>query len=734
MIDKPNFETKIETYRGIYKEDAIQAYDAFKRKKRKVISNDILKKTIVKNYLILSQTMKDSLQNTMDMIKNLLLGNENNYLSFFYIAQYGGSKSQFIELIKDEIKRKGRHDQQFNSDKIIVLTFPGIVHITGERIFEQIIDASIRGVARQIQKDEEYSNIFSQIKSIMIETQLGITGADKKANIIRNLSIIRKSRDIEILDAADQIEANLQYVQFLNDELIMDKCIKLIEILSAVGFVFVWLFDELDQWFEPDSSKLSIEFQKKSRLFKEIFDLGAHGKIFYFFASTDRVPNIFKDIRNTRYSREADAALNRFYTILRDSQSKVEDGYYDDTIDQAVRHFAEIKFAITENNFPSLDFYTFLEKVMKFFKNSEYKRWDRRGANIEIIKTLDNYFILKDSFKAGIIESQKKNWSHLGMFVPQRLTTIFQHLQISYSFTRAELKVGNKRIDGKFNISRTGNTDIFLECKVAQKLDSLNVDQVLEATQVTSSQLVIFLVFGPFLKEIVENKVYNYFIDKAKETAYKRVKIIVINNELAYLPIFGLYNITSTTGSDKLIHIHKACAKFLEVFSDLDMNLYAIFNQHKMLFPNEHPSTADQEEIVDEILHGENNNKEQIVNEEKSDLNKIFTELEPIDQLTLALLRFLKKKKEFSPKGSKRVGRIEEKLRDDETGLLQSLPKIGNRLFQLNFLKSKTDKTWIFAPIINDPGKDRSLSTKEFEDLVIKEILNKKTMKPVYDY
>ncbi|MCH8860021.1 MAG: RtcB family protein, partial [Thaumarchaeota archaeon] len=163
MVDQDFFETKVNAFR-VYKEDVQQAYNVFKLKgKAKVISRNFLNHTIVSDFLVQSDVMKTYLENIGLRIKSLLLEEKNDSLGFFYFAQYGGSKSQFIELLKDDLIRRGEKDSEFDSNKLIFLHFPGIVDITGNNIFNQLIEGGIRGIARGIEKDDKYSQIFSQI-------------------------------------------------------------------------------------------------------------------------------------------------------------------------------------------------------------------------------------------------------------------------------------------------------------------------------------------------------------------------------------------------------------------------------------------------------------------------------------------------------------------------------------------------------------------------------------------
>lgn len=727
-INRESFARKLMGISRLYEEDLTNAYKTF-TEKSSVISRDILPRgSRVKEYLILSEPMKRYLRDIRITIEDLNRKESSGSSVFFYYAKFGGSKTQFRALLKDELIQIGNSDSNFPSKKLIFLDFPKITTVSGPNIFSQLSAGCIKALAQSLLNEKEYNMVFTKIQQLMFEIQVGIISNNKKQEIYSLLDSISKKTSGNVNIEINQIRSDLDYVQFMNDEVIIKKSKEIISILSDYQFIFVWLFDEIDQWFDLETGVLSEDFRNVSRVFHEIFELGNISKTIYLFSATKRTEELLDDHEKVLKLEESDAAITRFFLLHRRGYTLYEDGYYGEDIGKAVMHFSAMKYAIKKISHPSDTFYKFLGRCIEFHDQPQYKRAARRHINSRILKILEDYFVIENEFQKGVKLLEESKWIALGDVIPDIFATVLQYLNFPYSFERKEVIIQAKRVDGTFKISKSGNEDIYVEIKLSKDINTLKVDQILEAAEI-KGKWIIYFVFGRLNKHEVEQKVKREFIRKGLIDKLNLVKIIVVDNLIAYAPMVGTQNL-ELGDTDKVASIYKSCASFIRHFSDLTVELKSIFIEHKDQFPHEHDDEEEKQEEKESILAPFERPVEVRVEQTfENPPGKVApkipeVQLSPIDKLVRETILILRRKKAI-PKSRPKTLRVIKRVIKDPS-LLEDLDRIEQQMLNKGILKNADSNSWTFDLSICEKGNDTSISIDKFR-VFITEKLTKQT-------
>ena len=721
-VGQDSFMRKLYSIQALHHEDLISAYKTF-TEKSDVISRDILEKgTKVKEYLILTEEMKRYLRDIKHAVEEFNNTDKNGSKTFFYYARFGGSKSQFSALLKDELIQEQEEDPKFPSKRLIFLNFPKISDISGSNVFSQLSAGCIRALARVLTNEKEYNEVFTQIQDLMFDIQVGIISTSKKQEIYKLLGEISYKTDRSVEKEINQIKIDLDYVQFMNDEVIIKKSKEIIKILSDHHFILVWHFDELDQWFDLETGEISEGFRNISRLLHEIFELGNISKNLFFFFATKRVQALLDDHEKIIKLELSDAATRRFFILHRNSSTLHEQGNYGDAITEAIFHFSAMNCAVQNIKYPKITFYNFLDRFTKFHTKPEYKRTSRGHINSRILKILENYFVIEDEVRKGfeLLDSGKK-WIGVSEAIPDIFSTILLYLDTSYPFERREIPVGTKRLDGIFKISKSGNQDIYVEIKLSKNLEKLRVDQIIEAA-VVDKKWVIYFVFGTLTKDEVLTKIKKKLINDGKPESINLIKPIVVNNLLAYAPMIGTQGM-SLSNTNTAIAKYKSCASFIRQFSELTTELNAIFIEHKDQFPSEH---QDETEITSQVTQ---DSPEIIVEKapEKPFLGsttKLPEEpLNAIDRLVRETLLVLKRKNHIPKNSRKSINVIKKAIKNPS--LLQELDKIERRLLDKKILNNFDSTHWYFSKSVCNKGYGSAMSIEQFKSFITNELTKK---------
>ena len=119
------------------------------------ITRDIIPKTTnIQDFLILNSEMERALRYVNTQIIKLSQDTQQTSSFLFYFSQYGGSKTQFLNLVEDEINRK--------LTKTIIIFINDLTQLKPTYIFEQIFAQLMQkiGSIPEFDKINKYNKFF----------------------------------------------------------------------------------------------------------------------------------------------------------------------------------------------------------------------------------------------------------------------------------------------------------------------------------------------------------------------------------------------------------------------------------------------------------------------------------------------------------------------------------------------------------------------------------------------
>ncbi len=536
--------------------------------KSQIITKDIIKESQkkVKDFLILSAKMESALNYIYDQLKEIKTSEIKFSGSMFYFCRYGGSKTQFLHLIINEIQEK--------IPDCIVLLFEDITELNPLKLFNKLKQSAyytIPNLARFKNDERKYINLIDKLESISADINVDLRQSSNVNKIIQEIGFVknRLSKNPELKKKLKETMRIIKTSLFVDSESIMKKILEIMKELTRQGFIFLFLYDELDLWINETTDQLlfSEKFKKLENILKYLFEISQREiKLFHLFACTDRVNTLINMNRYT-YS-EASSAGSRLIQIYDRSEKVLESGNYGEKIEEALSkisaffHHSNDKIKINE---------VFLIKTLNKLKE-KYFTYSRRLANDQIIKILKIYHNLNLPLKKGLIEWENnvKEYSNL---MHEYLDRILKEIEIK--FTREDILIDpekntNDKIDGYFINYDEEENEIksHAEIKLVKKFSGDKVYQALQWSQVRKNT-IIMIVFCPDNLENIHKEIIKY-AEKNGFTSEdtKRIKILNIPDPYAFCPIIGIKSVMSNF--DKLLEFYRNFGRWLDFFGDFN--------------------------------------------------------------------------------------------------------------------------------------------------------------------
>lgn len=639
-----------------------------------IINSDIVPTNFrIKDFIVISDQIDRGLNIIHKGLREIQEENSKNSGYLFYFSQYGGSKTQFLNLIADEIGAK--------LPNCIIVLFEDIHHINPILIFENIFSQIFQILAKmpQFHEDHEnYRNFSRELRQRIAEVQIAIRQSSnlKEAELI--LENLRKIKNPNMIKQINKLDDLLHTTILVDPLLIFNKIINLMQFCSQNGILFLFLFDEVDLWLEERGDNLSFskDFNRVSKIMKYMFEIpDNHIKNFIVFACTDRVNRLFMTLQHKFENISPVASrLNRIYN----SADKVLDpGNYGLKIDKALvnlaafYHLANDRIKI-ENKI--------LEQSLSILEH-KYKSFSRRMANSKIIQMLNNYKQLSQPLDIGLRE-WKSNAQYYGNLIQKNLPSILNRLTIK--FVRKDIPVDpgegltRDKIDGYFVNYSIESKEIrtHTEIKLTADFKGDKAYQALQFLQLHPDESIIMILFCPSTLEKIKKKIYEYAENNAyNNEIYSRLYFIHIQNPLAFAPIIGITKVSAD--SDKLLEFLESFANWLEFFSDFSSQYQEIKQKIGIDFvPPEPPPRP-------EGLPGEESPEPEI---------KLTTE----QQTCLNLLSQLYHKRKFTETGRMYKSTIRKFIEENSLGITD-LEKYYELMKHSNIVDKITAKTISFS-------------------------------------
>jgi predicted phosphohydrolase len=500
-----------------------------------ILTSDIIPSQLrIKEFVILSDEIERALNILHSKLREIYQENVISSGGLFYFSQYGGSKTQFLHLVKNEIN--------IEFPNCIVILFEDLYHINPMILFDRI---------------------FSQIIQVAIQQSKNL----KKAEDL--LEVLRRVRNPEILRTIEELDLLLHSTILVDSIDILNKIIGLMQFCSQNNIVFLFLFDEVDLWLDVKDEELTFsqEFNKISNLMKLILEISDNRiRSFMVFSCTDRVNLLFQRMQHKFETiSPVSSRLNRTYNS---SERILEPGNYGTKIENALVNLAA--FYHLANNRVKIDT-EILEKMVPIL-DKKYKSYSRRMTNSKIIQLLRNYEHLSQPLERGL-RNWKNNATHYGSLIQENLPSILNRLNIR--FVRKDISVDPDRtiskdkIDGYF-INYTLEDDeikTHVEIKLTKEFKGEKAYQALQYLQLHKEEHLVMIIFSPSSVEIINREIIKYAENNAYENSlFERLHLILIENPLAFCAINGISSVSSD--SNQLSLFLDSYSNWLEFFSD----------------------------------------------------------------------------------------------------------------------------------------------------------------------
>ncbi|MFW9876220.1 MAG: hypothetical protein ACFFG0_24220 [Candidatus Thorarchaeota archaeon] len=368
-----------------------------------IISKKALPKHFnLEDHIILTRDMERARDKVISILNDLLNQNQNQNL--LYIADTGGSKTQFVHLIIDLIESKPKFEKI-----TIIPTFNGYYDI--EELFN-LVRMKITKKIFTLDIEGDTTHCHEQLDEIHKEFQ-------HKIEIRENINLIRKDIDKLKTHLSDQRDTEglrqVKEIKKMISSMPSSPSANLFPLLKrlmkfgkdSLGLAYYFIIDETDQWFEANDFKE--EFIEMDSFYRELFSLGLDISHSFLFLATNVVTSI---IERTHYNHIA--SISRLKKIFANAEHiSIPINYIGEDLDNILKYIHGLYQARRKKNKINKE----LLKEIKLLMEQSID-WSKRDINSKVIKLMNLYDAMKASIEDGIrrFENEKRNVECGGIF------------------------------------------------------------------------------------------------------------------------------------------------------------------------------------------------------------------------------------------------------------------------------------------------------------------------------
>ena len=156
--------------------------------KTQIITNTLVNQygKTIKDFIILSNEMENALNYVHGELKDLLNKNQKFSSGMFYFSQYGGSKTQFLNIILNEIQSK--------IPDCIVILFNDLNDLDPIPLFNKIKQSayfSMPRLSRFINNEQKYLSLISKLEEISAEINVQLRLSSNLNKLIEKIGFVR---------------------------------------------------------------------------------------------------------------------------------------------------------------------------------------------------------------------------------------------------------------------------------------------------------------------------------------------------------------------------------------------------------------------------------------------------------------------------------------------------------------------------------------------------------------
>lgn len=667
-----------------------------------IITDEIIPdNTKVQDFLILNSEIERGLKYVETELRTLIRESQPISSYLFYFSQYGGSKTQFLNLVQDVINEK--------LSEVITIFIDDLTQLKPSYIFEELISQLMHnlGLIREFNDKKSYNHFFEEIYPIISDINIAMrqsANLKKAEKLIEGLDTKNPERKEKLSKLNDLLHSTI-----LIDKVdILKKIKKLMQKCAEKNLVFLFLFDEVDLWIDEDSSELrfSKRLTKISKVMKNLLELPDHNiKLFFLFACTDRVNRLFQE-QQTPFSIRSPTAT-RLIRIYNSSERISESGTYGDSIDQALLKLGVLNDVINDDGF-NID-ETFFSKAVIPLKK-KFNDIPRRNTNSIIIRLLKCYRALYPPLQNGL-KNWKNNTQKYGNLIQDHITSILKRLHIT--FHREDILIDPERmkstdkIDGYFlNYDYKGlEKKTFSELKLTKEFKEKKARQVLQWLQIHPEEPFILIILSPDNIDDIKEKI-NFYAENNdyKLELLKSLHIIHINDPYAFCAINGITDVISNP---------KNLASFLDNFS-FWFDFFGDFTEQYLEIQNKigfirYPP-AQERKTEEEIEIGA----------EKEKVSEV--QLTKEQHSCIQLLTHMQRENSFTKSGRKNKSSIEQIVEEKSMGIT-NLERLYKTMKEATLISKITENQVTFS--IKERDKLLDLGLEDFMEELKKKFISK---------
>lgn len=587
------------------------------------------KQATLDQILILSTKMREAIRHFQDTITSI--GNSENPMNgtLHYIADFGGSKSQFIELINSIINNQ-KEKGIVPFDRIIPVTLNGVSDLRASVLGEYVYDATARILARQVELEQSGTHAFSNLMDIILNYKKVKDAPARLNNILEIVSDIERISESKagIKIKIEDLRNDLIKLPLLDDESLLKIVLDIMEFGSKYGVIYILFYDECDEWI----SKLESEpvwnpnLISRSYFFKQLLNRLSNINIYQVFCFTQRIYEVLRESKENdtipgiqRLSAELSKnTTSNLYTEIR------EGGVYQE--DEAVEVVLKWLFMLERSLHPPK--YEIFNEFLPTLIEKINQKLPRRTANIKIITTIRAYMKLVDDINYGQDQYNKAEktgsmYISIGIWIEKTFSSYLNYL--NYNFVKKHISVGgDKKVDGM--LSKIGDVrEYYAEIKTfsfPSKFNLEKADQVINCA--SSGNKVIFFLFCKDLeRKFITERFYEWknYGRIPKDVNLDDIIIFIINEQTLLNCLVGFERIEHSKLHQKFDFFDQMLRLMNKNFHGRLMNLFPQKRQ-KVL------SLDTVEKIEVELTKGDRRSKKEV---DKESYISLLNELENID-------------------------------------------------------------------------------------------------------
>lgn len=546
-------------------------------------------KESLKNVLILSKEMSRSIELFEANIRRIANNDTIETGSQYYITEYGGSKTQFIELIKSIIDGHVERGEPPYS-MIIPVVFNGSLDLNAQTLGEKIENPTAIRLTRQLEYmrlDQKYyidSHVFDDFMNLIVEFRKTKSTPEHLDNIFKIINELERLIDNSsgINMRISTLRKEIMQLPISDEEKLLKIVFDIMEFCSKYKIVFLFFFDECDDWLPKieEDSKWDSDFLKKQIFFRKLYDRLKNIRLYQFYCFTPRVHEALRSEKSDlapgvqRISSDLiKVSSSGPYVLIR------EQGVYQE--DEAMEAILKWMVLLEKVQSPADKdiFKSFLPVLLEKINN----KLSRRKANSTIISSIRSYISLTDDIKNGhqFYDSAERNPSQfitIGNIIEKVFSNYLNFL--NFSFLKKHQDVGNgKWIDGKFMCLKGNETELYAEIKSFKDPSKFSFDkvgQILNCIKNTNNKAVFFLFCQGLTEEFVINKFHEWkgIGSISSDIDLDKIIPIIIENQTLLNCLVGFESVAPSRLNEKFEHFDKLLRMLNKDFHGKLINLF----------------------------------------------------------------------------------------------------------------------------------------------------------------